>query len=880
MPLWSRIANVFRGDRLNREIDEELESHLEEATLHGRNAEEARRALGRATAQRDASHDIRVVVWLDRLRADVIFGWRQLKRNKVTSVAAILSLALAMGACVSAFRLIDALFLRPLPIREPGRLYAISFNGFGRGNQPYSWDSCSYPMFRRWRGAVKADAELVAVSYSSRADLTFGSDQETEKAYEQYVSGWTFDDFGLQPTLGRLLTEADDRVPGQRPVAVLSYDYWQHRFGRDPNVIGRTFRMDRTIYEIVGVAGKGFTGTEPGTMTDIFLPTMMQTGSIESANSFWLRILVRPRPGVAIGPLRDKMEAIYRAAERERAKTFTNFPKEMLVGVPREKLVLKQATSGVSNMQRDYGDALGALGVLVLLVLLIASANVANLMTALGASRAREMALRVSIGAGRWRLVQMVLVESAMLAVFASVIGVLFAWWSAPFVVGRINSPDNPARLILSGDWRVLGFGAALVCGVTLLFGFLPALRASSVKPMSALKGGDEPHSRRRVMHGLIAMQVAFCFLVLFVTGLFVTTVRRLSAQPTGFSSERLLLLDTVAQQPQSPVVWQQVADDLRATSGVDSVALEQWPLMSGTMRNNFISINHAPPGNVLAFFLGVSPGWLDVMKIPLIAGRDFRASDVDPQVAIVNQAFVKQFFDGQNPIGKTFGAGQAQYKIIGIAGDAVYRNIREPILPQVYRPFAAMGAKGTIDPSGGAVFVVRTSSADPLALAATLRREVTRARSELRVSNIRTQHELIDAQTVRERLLAVLAVFFTSVALLLAAVGLYGVLNYSVVQRRREIGIRLAVGARRGAITKLLTGELLTVVVLGAGAGVALGYLSAESIESLLFGVKASDPRMLIVPVMTVLVTALLATMPAIARALRIDPAEILRSE
>jgi hypothetical protein len=286
MSLWSRIANVFRGDLLNREIDEELESHIAEAVEEGRDPVEARRALGNAPRQREASHNVKVVAWLDSLRADVIFGLRQLKRNKVTSGAAILSLALAMGACISAFRLIDALLLRPLPVTEPGRLHVVSFNGFGLGGKPYTYDSCSYPMFRKWRATVKDGAELIAISSAEREDLTYGSDEQTEKAYLQYVSGWMFSSFGLQPAAGRLLTDSDDLEPGKQPYAVLSYDYWQRRFGGDPNVVGRTFRKGTDLYEIVGVAGKGFTGTEPGTVTDVFLPTMMQAGSINSANSF------------------------------------------------------------------------------------------------------------------------------------------------------------------------------------------------------------------------------------------------------------------------------------------------------------------------------------------------------------------------------------------------------------------------------------------------------------------------------------------------------------------------------------------------------------------------------------------------------------------
>ncbi len=382
------------------------------------------------------------MVWLDALRADAVFGWRQLIKRKATSAAAILSLALAIGACTAAFRLIDALLLRPLPIANPQRLYVVSFEGPDVQGKVNTWDSCSYPQFRRWRAAVKDRAELIAVSYAERHDLTFGSDQEMEKAYRQYVSGWMFDAFGLRPAVGRLLTRNDDPTPGAHPYAVLSYDYWTRRFGRDPKVVGRTFRMDNSIYQIVGVASEGFTGTEPGAFAGIIVPTMMSAASINMPNAFWLRTFVRPSPGVSLDPLRDTMYATYRAFEQERAKGFTNFPKRLLAGFPQAKLFLQSAAAGVSGLQKDYRRALIALAIIVVLVLLIACANIANLMAAQAAVRAREMALRVSIGAGRGRLVQLVLVECAMLALFASAIGGVFAWWSAPFVIGMINPPQ------------------------------------------------------------------------------------------------------------------------------------------------------------------------------------------------------------------------------------------------------------------------------------------------------------------------------------------------------------------------------------------------------------------------------------------------------
>ena len=316
-------------------------------------------------------------------------------------------------------------------------------------------DSCEYPLFRRMREATKDQAELIAVSYAEWADLTYGSNDEMEKAFRQYVSGWMFGAFGLRPVLGRLLAENDDLTPGARPNAVLSYYYWSNRFGRDPKIIGRTFRMGNDLYEIVGVAPEGFTGTEPGTITDIFIPTMMYSGVTHSDWS-WFRAFAMLKEGVAVEPVRLKWHAIMRAFQEERAKGWTAQSKQFIDRFLNQTVVLEPAASGMSGMQKDYRRSLVTLGVLVALVLLIGCANVANLMTAQASARVREMALRVSIGAGRWRLVQLVLVESAWLAMLAAALGGLFAWWSAPLVVSMTSPPDNPMRLLLPADGRVL----------------------------------------------------------------------------------------------------------------------------------------------------------------------------------------------------------------------------------------------------------------------------------------------------------------------------------------------------------------------------------------------------------------------------------------
>ncbi len=399
-------------------------------------------------------------------------------------------------------------------------------------------------------------------------------------------------------------------------------------------------------------------------------------------------------------------------------------------------------------------------------------------------------------------------------------------------------------------------------------------------------------------MHALIAAQAAFCFVVLFVAGLFVATFERLSHHPTGFSASRVLTLETVTVRPQPAVFWDQVVDHLRAVPGVEEVAVSNQLLLGGWSWNNFISVNGAPPNGVLAYLLKASPGWLDAMKIPLIDGRDFRPGDVYPGdgkdlrpgstyrgAAIVNRTFANVYFNGADPVGKpfdlAFDQGQGlHFECVGLVGDVTYRNIGEPILPQAYFPFHTLDAKGVLRPEGQGMFIVRTSGANPMALASMLRREVPRARPEFRVSNIRTQTEIDQSQTVRERLLERLAFFFGVVALLLAGVGLYGVLDYTVIQRRREIGIRMALGAQAGDIARRVTVNVFSMVLAGALLGLAVSFAAVRYIETLLYQVRATDPRMLAFPALTILAAALMAALPPLFRAVRIDPARTLRDE
>ncbi|MEP7364738.1 MAG: ABC transporter permease [Acidobacteriota bacterium] len=886
MSLLTRVRNAISGERLNRDLDEEMRSHIEEAIEGGRDPEEARRGFGSVLHAREESRDAKLVPWLESLAADAVFGWRQLLKNKAVSGAAILSLALAIGSCTAAFRLVDAMLLRPMPVADAERLFFLTYDLKDSEGKFDTGDSYEYPGFRLMREAVQGQADLMAISYAGSQDVTYGSDDEMEKAVRQFVSGSMFGVFGLKPALGRLLTVSDDLKPGEHPVTVLSYDYWTRRFGRDPKVLGKKLRQGQDLFEVVGVGPAGFTGTETGLVTDFFLPTMANARAINNASWGWFRTWVHLRPGSDLEQVRQKLQASLHNFRNEKAKGFgpgrTKSQIEEYTAAPAH---LEPASAGVSGMQKSYRRALTILGAVVCLVLLIACANVANLMTAQAAMRARELALRVSIGAGRARLVQLVLMESLLVAIAATALGWLFAWWAAPFVVSMINPPQYPIRLILTTDWRVLSFGAALATGVTLLFGLLPALRASAIKPVSALKGGDNPHSRRRMMNALVAAQVAFCFLVHFVTGLFVASFERMSNQPTGFATERVLLLATTAKGDQSPAAWDEVEQRLREQAGLESVARASWGLMSGNGWSSAVWANGREPSQQASpYFLDVSPGWFAAMKIPLIDGRDFRREESQLQSAIVNEAFARYYFDGQNPVGKSIeserGKKRARVEIVGYVRDARYRNMKEAIRPTVYVPNRDLDGEGKLRPKDWATFVVRTKGDDVTALAPALRRAVKETRPDFRVSDVRSQAELVRNQTLRERLLALLSAFFAAVALILAAVGLYGVLNYAVLQRRREFGIRRALGAQAGDVARRVTGEVLAMLFIGSAAGLGAGVASEHYLEALLFQVKVTDVAMLTLPLLTIFAAALLAALPPVIRAVRIDPAAMLRAE
>ena len=889
--LLFRLRTLLARRRQTDALDEELQCHLEleaarlvEAGMTpGAAAAAARRDLGSPLAVRTHTRDVWTFPTVDQLLRDLAYGWRQITRAKLRSGAAIVTLALAVGTCLTTFAVMDALLFRPLPIRDAARLHVLVRESHGPDAPPRSFDGVEYPLFQRMRAAVSG-ATLLGASYATRSDVTFGGDQDIEKAYVQYVSGDVFTQFGLRPAAGRLLTTTDDEVLGGHQVAVISERYWTRRFARDPRALGRSLRLGPTTFEIVGVVAAPFTGVEPGVSVDVWLPGTMHPSAAE-VSSTWLRLLVLVHTGVSPVSIRDQLQAQLTAYQLFRSPTFTGIPAVLRQRLLTERARLDPAAAGVSSLQERYRSGLGAVALLVGLVLLVACANVGNLMIARTAARSRELALRVSLGAGRRSVLQLVLAECVWIGVLAALLAAVFAAVAGPAVVGRVNTAEDPAWLALQFDLRSLAFGAALTMAVTLLFGLAPALVALRVTPAAALQGGHTPRSHRRLMLGLVMVQVAFCVLVVFVGGLLVATLDRLAKQPLGFVPQHLLAVQAVSATPRPVEEWERAIAAIGELPGVDRAALGDRTLLDGSSWNNFISIDGAPPAEPRSFFRGVGPGYLETIGVPWRDGRDIRPGEANPSVAVVNQAFARAHYGGRSPLGKVFhmpwrNGTRRAITVVGVVGDARYRDLRESVPPVAYVPFRDTLQGDVPRQRLTAAFLVRATTPDVQALTASIRARVAQETPTIAVSSVRTQESVIAAQTVRERLLATLGAFFATVALLLSAVGLYGVTDYLVVQRRRDIGICLALGAPTGRIARLVAGGVTTMVVLGGIGGLIVGMGSERYLGALLFGVTTSDLAAVAWPAAIVMLVTAVACAAPIVRALRTDITATIRAQ
>ncbi len=903
MSWLSRVTRVFRDSKLDRDLDDEqrfhIEARMEDLIKRGISREEAERAallqFGNRLQLRENSREARLIPWLESVVHDVQFGVRMLAKNPAVTLAAVISLALAIGSSTAAFSLIDALILRPLPVSEPERLVFVSYPGDSPdpAQKGQDADSFSYPIFRQMRDAARSQADLFAVGYQGEQSGIFdGAGGQVEKFTPQWISGSSFGTLGIKPALGRLLTTADDLHPGGHPVAVLSYEFWNRRLGGDPHVLGRWFiRADNSVngtpFQIVGVAEAGFTGLEPGYRTDVWMPTMMFTEAIEKNGWSWLRIWGRLNPGVTADQLRSTTQGPFTADRRERvAKYFpADTPQEQLRSFLAAPVHVSSAAHGPSLLRQDFERPLWILAMVVGLVLLIACFNVANLYLARITARDHEMALRISIGAGRRRLLQQLLIESGLVSVAACVLGAIFAVTTTPTVVSMLSTTHNHIFLDVRPNASVFVFLVVISTITTMLFGLMPALRASRTSPNSALKAGSLKASTRiGMLRPLLAAQVGFSFVVLFVAGLLLFTFQRLNQMDPGFAKEGVLLCRIEGNSlreggDKSRVAWQQLLDRVGQLNGIQSVSASAWALFQGWGWSEGVRIPGRKPDDFEPSYLSVSPGFLRTMKIRLIAGRDFNPHDAEqkePTTVIVNQAFVRRFYPDKDPVGQQF-LRQGENRtwipqiISGVAGDAKYNALREAPPPTVYVPYQGQDGGGTLE--------IRTTL-DTANLATLLRNEIPRVHAGFSLTEVYRQSDFVNNTLTRERLMALLSGFFGLVAVMLVAVGLYGVLSYLVAQRTREIGIRVALGAKQGQTVRMVMSSIGTAVAVGLAGGIVIAVGMGRLMMSLLFEVKPSDFIGIALPLGFLLVASIAAALPAAIRAAQVDPAVALRYE
>jgi putative ABC transport system permease protein len=572
------------------------------------------------------------------------------------------------------------------------------------------------------------------------------------------------------------------------------------------------------------------------------------------------------------------LQARFHADQVARAKGFApDTPKSRIDAFLAQRLTLQPARSGVSGIQKAFRRPLWILATLAALLLLIACANAANLLLARAMSRRSEMALRVSIGAARGRLIQLMLIESALLALSACAAGALFAAAAAPFVVSMLAPADRPVRLILEPDWRTFGLGASMTLAVTILFGLAPALRASAVTPIGMLRGSQ--HRQRNLTDALVAVQMAFCVFLLFGASLFLGTFKRLQDKPLGFESRQLVHVAAESRTRLTAVTWEQLAARLRELPGVEAAAVAGWAPLTGNRWRSAVTID-GKSSDPAPNWVSVSPGYFHAMRMRLIEGREFRSGDLSPDgarqpsagVAIVNQSFARAYFGGKSPVGRRVivNSGEVPLEIVGMAADAVYFNVREAMHPAVLVP---------LESRDGATLMIRTTAAGDDALTV-LRRQITRIRPDVNVREVVPFEAFVTQQMIRERLLAALSTFFAGLALVLAIIGIYGVLNYTVTSERRDIGLRMALGARPAHVLTLISRRLLAVGCAGALVGVGGGLAFSQTVRTLLFETQPTDPRTLLTPLLALAAAAGVAAVPPAVRAIRIDPAQTLKAE
>ena len=883
--LLLRLLTAVRRGRADEELDREVASHLalleEDFRQRGMTADDARaaarRAFGGVEQTKERQRDARSFVWIDQLRQDLRFAIRSMGRAPGFAAVAVLTLALGIGANTAIFSLLDAVLLKPLPVREAGRLLYLAH---GTGASPSL--SANYPLLDRYRANLVVFDGITA--YNTRQfKITTGAG--TELVEGQYAAGNYHRVIGVPIALGRGFVADADQPGDTSAIAVISDRYWVRRFGRDPNIIGTTIVAQGRTVAIVGVTAAGFRGMRPGTQIDVTLPiaqrVLIEPAFLTQRDTWTSMYLVgRLKPHVTEATALADVQAVFRPfwAEPENA-----FARDQSGGEHPAALV--PAGRGWSTVRQNYREPLRVLMAMVAIVLLIACANVANLLFARGSARAREIAVRISLGAGRARLSRQFLTESVILALAGGAAGLLLAMWGTRLIAAMLDAGTNPIVIDADPDVRVLMFTMAVSMLTAVVFGLAPAIGATRVDVNSSLRGApSHPRAGRTALSGqtLVIAQVALCLVLLAGGGLLVQSLMNLKTQHIGFQRENLLLfyLDTRGSKTEVTRLHEIFLERMRSLPVVRSASASTMSPLATDEETRPIRIAGAPDAarRRAAVTNRVTADFLATFGIPLLRGRGIAVQDTDtaPHVAVVNETMARDYFDG-DAIGRTFTIGadsKVPVTVVGVVRDNQQRNLRQTIPPMAYIPLAQA------EEAPRMVTVALRVEGDPRLIEALARENVRATSPDLVISYVRTMQEQMDASLMRERLLATMSTAFVVVALFLAAIGLYGVMAYGVARRVREIGIRIALGATRRMVLWQVLRRSLGLAAIGIVIGLVAAFQTTRLASSFLFGLTDRDPFTYAASACVLLAAALVAGYVPARRATRIDPLVALRSE
>jgi putative ABC transport system permease protein len=895
MSFFRRLLNLGRSEQLSRDINRELSfhmrEHVEELVDAGMPEAEAiaaaRRRFGNPTYVGERTREADIVTWIDSFAGDVRYGFRALRRSPVFTLVAILSLALGIGANTAIYTLMDAVVIRALPVPEPGELVQVT------GGDDDTDGHFTNPMWEQIRDRQEGFASIAAFSETS---FNIADGGEVRRILGMWASGDFFRLFGMQPALGRLFTKADD-ARGCPGVGVLGHGFWQKEFGGQRDVIGKTISAGGKPIEIIGVAGEGFAGPEVGRDVHLYVPLCAEayvrgaSSVLDRRSTWWLRIMGRHEPKGSLPQVIAMLKTI--APEVYAATVADNWGAAGKAEWLTRTLSAMPAESGMSEVRTRYAKALKVMMGAVGLVLLIACANVANLLIARAATRQREVAIRMAIGAARRRLVRQFLTESVMLATLGAIGGLVVAHWATSALVALISTPQSPVTLDLGLNLRVLAFTALVAALTAMFFGLIPAWRGTRISPQAAMKAGgrgvaEGGHRRFTLGKTLVVAQVALSLTLLVGAGLLIGSLYNLRTMDTGFRSQGVLLVTigfarTGIPSDQLPSVHRGLLDRLRSTPGVRAVASADLTPVGRSTWNDAVYVDGAPVLNEremsekqrTVWFNEVSPGYFQTLDIKLLAGRDFNATDVPPGSggAIVDQDVARRFFGDASPLGRQFRTKAGDkfsdpYTIVGVVETSKYQNLREKSSATIY----------VTSPTPGFNLVLRTDG-DPMALVPTVK-SIMSDLHRLASMEFRTLASQVESSLSREQMLAWLSGLFGAVALALSMLGLYGVMAYTVARRRNEIGVRIALGADRARVLRMVLGDVSRVVAVGLALGVVGAVTSGKLVTSFLYGLTPTEPIVLGSAAALLCAVALFAGLIPALRASRVDPVAALRED